>query len=503
MKRAFIYSAIPAFLSVLIIVTAFDYNDDNTLSGPDPGGKFLTSSSGQVEIANIYTKGKAIYPWGCPDSLGIQLIKYAAGFLPINLNIKIINEDAPFATKVDTTIFINVNNAFDTLLYYVLPCIDKKKANLTDVVVVEALPGDTAYPIGNDTTKLKKEYCIKYSLDEMNYADGCRPNDTTFGIPNGIFVSSFTNNGPASLPVKSVEHVFRDTAGAPGKQYKIVIYSDTTSGLPGNLLYASANLTSPTGTGADQRIEHSVTSNVNISANRKFFVGIRQLTSGSIKASAQRESPVRAAGFYSSTNAGATWSDFRNSSYNVRLDIEPQTNPRAYIRLINEGFYNAATNISVPDTFRVYARGSTSPYAVADSSKAVIDGIDFDAIFEFNTLARGTNYYLQVKHRNHIQTWSSSPAPVRRIDFTGNISSAYGNNMVLVDTSPARYGIYAGDVDQNGSVDISDVSEIDNDAFNFVSGYVPSDLNGDNVSDVTDLALCDNNVFNFVGAVMP
>jgi hypothetical protein len=88
-------------------------------------------------------------------------------------------------------------------------------------------------------------------------------------------------------------------------------------------------------------------------------------------------------------------------------------------------------------------------------------------------------------------------------DFTSSTSQAFGNNMKQVDTSPLKFGIFSGDVNQDGSVDGLDLSIVDNDAFNFVSGYVNSDVNGDNVSDALDIGITDNNAFNFVGKITP
>jgi hypothetical protein len=44
---------------------------------------------------------------------------------------------------------------------------------------------------------------------------------------------------------------------------------------------------------------------------------------------------------------------------------------------------------------------------------------------------------------------------------------------------------------------------IDNDVSNFVTGYVPTDLNGDQSVDALDMIICDNNSANFVAAVKP
>ncbi|MBK9225921.1 MAG: hypothetical protein IPL67_02355 [Ignavibacteria bacterium] len=44
---------------------------------------------------------------------------------------------------------------------------------------------------------------------------------------------------------------------------------------------------------------------------------------------------------------------------------------------------------------------------------------------------------------------------------------------------------------------------IDNDASNFVGGYVVTDLTGDDFVDGTDFAIADNNAANFVSVVRP
>lgn len=72
--------------------------------------------------------------------------------------------------------------------------------------------------------------------------------------------------------------------------------------------------------------------------------------------------------------------------------------------------------------------------------------------------------------------------------------------MVLKD---GRFCIYSGDVNQDGIVDGADASIGNNDAYNFITGYVPSDVNGDSIVDGSDLAIIDNNAYNFVTVEKP
>jgi hypothetical protein len=170
-----------------------------------------------------------------------------------------------------------------------------------------------------------------------------------------------------------------------------------------------------------------------------------------------------------------------------------------------EGFYNQATNKMIRDTVMVYIRISTSaPFTVVDSAKVVPDSLGQVSI-DFRNVKTGS-YYIVIKHRNSIETWSKSPGTnlaqgtTNIYDFTISQSQAYGNNLVLKGT---RYCIYSGDVNQDEVVDGSDLALIDNDASNFTKGYVVTDVNGDQVVDGSDLSLDDNNASNFVSVIKP
>ncbi len=75
--------------------------------------------------------------------------------------------------------------------------------------------------------------------------------------------------------------------------------------------------------------------------------------------------------------------------------------------------------------------------------------------------------------------------------------------MVQVDVSPDLYAFYSGDVNQDGIIEGVDLALIDNDATNFITGYVRTDVNGDQFVDGTDAAITDNNAFNFVTLIRP
>jgi len=174
-----------------------------------------------------------------------------------------------------------------------------------------------------------------------------------------------------------------------------------------------------------------------------------------------------------------------------------------------EGLYNVSSNtLNVSDIVTAYLRTVNSPYTIIDSSTAVIDPASLTGNFRFNVAPAGT-YYIVLKHRNSLETWSRingenyDPMTLGSYDFTNSGSKAFGNNMVQVDASPVKFAIYSGDVNQDQIIDGSDLLRIDNDAFAFVTGYVVTDLNGDSIVDGSDLSIAENNAVNFVSALRP
>ncbi|HQY20780.1 MAG TPA: hypothetical protein PLX80_08070 [Ignavibacteria bacterium] len=206
---------------------------------------------------------------------------------------------------------------------------------------------------------------------------------------------------------------------------------------------------------------------------------------------------------YKSTDT-ATFGALAGSFSTVRISSsEPlELNLKAYI----QARYSSTANMMVPDTSKVLLRHSFSPYAPADTA-AALSGSNGIGSFNFGQALQATAYYFVVRHRNSIETWSANTITFVGNDVStsiaGNPSQAYGNNLIQVDNGPNAYAIYSSDINQDGTVDLSDGSLIDNDAINFVSGYVLTDNNGDLIVDVADAVFADNNGFNFVIKITP
>jgi len=155
------------------------------------------------------------------------------------------------------------------------------------------------------------------------------------------------------------------------------------------------------------------------------------------------------------------------------------------------------------DSITVELRSAVSPYNLIDSSKGM-GGKGIKRRIDFFTAANSTPYYIVVKHRNSIETWSSATPSFTNgtfyYDFTLANTQAYGNNLT---NTGGKWSLYVGDVNQDGIVDASDVSLVDNDALSGVFGSALTDLNCDGIVDVSDLSVIDNNSTNSVSVISP
>ncbi|HMS34469.1 MAG TPA: FG-GAP-like repeat-containing protein [Ignavibacteria bacterium] len=179
------------------------------------------------------------------------------------------------------------------------------------------------------------------------------------------------------------------------------------------------------------------------------------------------------------------------------------------ITVLPEGFYNGGTDkLNLKDTLKAYLQSNVSPFSVIDSAVAVIDSVTFTGSFIFANAPGGT-YYIRVNHRNSLETWSKTggeplvQGTTMSYDFSSAAAQAFGNNMKQVNAAPVRYGIYSGDVNQDGTIDLNDVLSVYNAAAVFSSGYGVNDINGDSIVDLNDILIAYNNSAGFVSLIRP
>jgi hypothetical protein len=178
-------------------------------------------------------------------------------------------------------------------------------------------------------------------------------------------------------------------------------------------------------------------------------------------------------------------------------------NPKVLnLKLFIEGLYSTVSSTMISDTVKVFLRNSTAPYSKVDSAKVKLSTTGQGTLNFYN--ASSSTYYLQISHRSGLETWSKTPRSFvlnnLSYDFTTDSAKAYGNNLKKAGT---KWLIFTGDADHNKTVDATDLSLTDNDASNYVSGYLSTDFDGNGFIDATDFAICDNNAADFVGTISP
>lgn len=173
------------------------------------------------------------------------------------------------------------------------------------------------------------------------------------------------------------------------------------------------------------------------------------------------------------------------------------------LTVLTQGLYDDELNISVPDTVSVYIRSFSSPYSVVDIAKGVLNENGFVSLGYSNVL-NNTDYYIQVDHRNSVQTWSATGEKFVNSELSYNFTTdsirAYGNNLTPED---GKYCIYSGDINKDGYVDISDLVSIFNASSLFAVGYIPEDLTGDSSAGLSDIVIAFNNSTKFVRSITP
>ena len=186
------------------------------------------------------------------------------------------------------------------------------------------------------------------------------------------------------------------------------------------------------------------------------------------------------------------------------------------LKLFLQGYYVGGStmqpvlnNQSVPsslstqtDTLIIELHHPTN-FTLIDSKKAVLSTTGFVSA-TFTQLAG--SYYIAIKHRNTIQTWSANSVACSNATPLYNFSSfstqAFGDNQVQVE--PGVWAMFTGDLNQDDFIDGNDFPSFDTDSFNGVNSiYVATDMNGDGFVDGNDFPLFDVNSFNGVSSIHP
>lgn len=100
-------------------------------------------------------------------------------------------------------------------------------------------------------------------------------------------------------------------------------------------------------------------------------------------------------------------------------------------------------------------------------------------------------YYLAVKHRNHLGVMSATPFAFSKtatvVDFTGSLNDTFGGVNGIADLGGGHFGLFSGDFDGNGQVQNTDYAAM---VLTLgMAGYVPGDFDLNGQVQNTDLQL--------------
>ena len=194
------------------------------------------------------------------------------------------------------------------------------------------------------------------------------------------------------------------------------------------------------------------------------------------------------------------------ATLNLTLSCAVTLNMTCFI----QGYWDAGSNAMLPVLTN---QGEASTATACDSIDVELrDATTFGVVASIRTILNqdGTStcvftapygsYYVAVKHRNAIQTWSADPIALGATPTSYNFSTAdvqaYGGNQIEV--SSGVWAFFTGDIVTDENVDLLDLGFLENDISNFAYGYMASDLNGDGNVDLLDSPLLETNISNFI-----
>ena len=210
---------------------------------------------------------------------------------------------------------------------------------------------------------------------------------------------------------------------------------------------------------------------------------------------------------FSGDNSKGTWKirirDEVNANagmlYGWGLQVNEQDSRSKNLNLscLIQGMYDPGTNLLIPDTLTVklFLNG------ILQGTDKGIAGIDGKCLISFYTngiVNNDNTFYIQVLHRNSVSVYSNSILKFTdsdaSLDFISSNSGVIGQNEINVDLNPNSFAMYSGDVNQDETIDASDLSLVENDVALSLSGYVNTDVTGDNFVDGGDLSIVENNI---------
>ncbi|MBL7773680.1 MAG: hypothetical protein JNM95_12525 [Chitinophagaceae bacterium] len=166
--------------------------------------------------------------------------------------------------------------------------------------------------------------------------------------------------------------------------------------------------------------------------------------------------------------------------------------------LYNQGVTGA--NLQQCDSVEIQFRSPSAPYTLINSVHTVVSTQgEITILLPFTGV-----FYLVVKHRSGLETWSNEPVLCYGetfYNFTNASNQAFGNNQIQLDST--TWGFFQGDLNQDRSIDALDFLILEPDIQTGNSGYLVSDLNGDGTTDIFDYLVIDASIVSGITSSVP
>lgn len=201
-------------------------------------------------------------------------------------------------------------------------------------------------------------------------------------------------------------------------------------------------------------------------------------------------------------------SDCGSAQSTSSFNLQPLMN--LTLNVFFEGYYRGSGTMtsalggSVADSAEVLLASAISPYGYLHSARGAVN-TNGTGLFTFNNVPQGYSYYIVIRQRNTVDTWSAAPIQFNALainyDFSTASASAYGGN--LKNLGGGRYGLFSGDVDKDGVITVDDLSEVTAHAGVFSGGYLPADVTGDLLIESADYSVVENNYHLNISVLHP
>ncbi|MBD2767202.1 T9SS type A sorting domain-containing protein [Hymenobacter sp. BT664] len=261
-----------------------------------------------VAVQAVYTLGKIASP----------------GALPQAVRAIIANVGTATQNSVVVTLSITGANTFTNIQNLaILPAGARGTINFANLpATLNAGTNTVTVSVAADGNNTNNSVTVSQlvTTNRISYIEPALPNDgpaVYYSNASAGGVLSVKYTVPSLLVLTDAVVTFAAVPSNPTTAFQVIVYDATgAGGVPGNVLYTSPTQNRPAAGGP-------VTITLpNVQVNGPFHVGVKEVgTTGAFIAS-QRETPLRNAIFYSSSNGLAPWSDLALSPTQSRLAIE-------------------------------------------------------------------------------------------------------------------------------------------------------------------------------------